>query len=297
MPHRPKSLIRQHPLWAFFVLAYVLTWVFTIPFVYVWRNVTDERFAWWMIFFLPGAYGPTFAAVIVTAMTEGLAGVRTLLGKFCQWRAPVGWWLFVVVAPLAVVLGAMSICGFGPAATTTADLGRALLVVPITLLVALPFGPLPEELGWRGYALPHLLSRYGIVTSSFIVGFFWHFWHIPMFWFPGAAFPSCLELSLTSVSIYLLMRCADSVTFTVAYLHTRGSVPVAITLHLFNNAASSILFGLTGEPPLGELRRINYVRVGLNCVLAAAVLCFHTVRSRSAVPHRNKVSASHEPPL
>jgi len=265
------------PLGAYFLLAYALTWVFTIPFVYVWHNVTDKHFAWWMILFLPGAYGPTLAAILVTVKTTGRAGVRTLLGKFCQWRAPVGWWLFVVVTPLAVVSVAIVVSGYGPQAAASLDLGRAPLVVVVSLLVALPFGPLPEEPGWRGYALPSLLSRHGILASSLVVGFFWTFWHTPMFWFPGAAIPSCLELSVASVLVFLLLLCAESITFTVVYLHTRGSVPLAITLHLFGNAATNIAYGLTTQPSADEAKRVYYATVVLYCVVAAGMLGYNAL--------------------
>jgi hypothetical protein len=93
--------------------------------------------------------------------------------------------------------------------------------------------------------LPSLLARHGILASSPVVGFFWTFWHTPMIWFPGAAIPSCLELSVASVFVFLLLLCAESITFTVVYLHTRGSVPVTITLHLFGNAAPNIAYGVT----------------------------------------------------
>lgn len=277
MSHESRLPAYWTPLGAYFLLAYALTWVFTIPFVYVWHNVTDKHFAWWMILFLPGAYGPTLAAIIVTAMTEGRAGVRTLLGKFCQWRAPVGWWLFVAAAPLAMVFVAIVVSGFGSQAAASLDLRRAPLVVVVSLLVALPFGPLPEEPGWRGYALPSLLARRGILASSLVVGFFWTFWHPPMFWFPGAAIPSCLELSAASVFTFLLLLCAESVTFAVVYLHTRGSVPVAITLHLFGNAAANIAYGLTTEPTVDEARRVYFATVVLHCVVAVAMLGYNAL--------------------
>jgi uncharacterized protein len=263
------------PLGAYWLLAYALTWVFTIPFVYVWHNVTDQHFAWWMILFLPGAYGPTLAAILVTAATAGPAGVRTLLGKFCNWRAPVGWWLFVAATPLVVVFVAIVVTGFGPQAAANLDLGRAPLVVAVALLVALPFGPLPEEPGWRGYALPSLLARHGILASSLVVGFFWTFWHIPMFWFPGAAIPSCLQLSLASVLVFLLLLCAQSITFTVVYLQTRGSVPVAITLHLFGNAATNIAYGLTTQPSVDQAQRVYYATVVLHGIVAAVMLGYN----------------------
>ena len=252
--------------------------MFTIPFVYVWHNVTDMHFAWWMILFLPGAYGPTLAAILVTAMTEGRDGVRTLLGKFCQWRAPtVGWWLFVAAMPLAVVFVAIVVSGFGPPELRASlDLGRAPLVVVVSLLVALPFGPLPEEPGWRGLSPAQPAPRHGILASSLVVGFFWTFWHIPMFWFPGARFRRALDCQWRRSSSFYCCY-APTITFTVVCLHTRGSVPVAITLHLFGNVATNIAYGLTAEPSVDEAKRVYYATVVLHCVVAVAMLGYNAI--------------------
>jgi len=94
MPEYSRPPIDRTRLCLFYALAYSLTWAFTIPFVYVWLNITHHRLERWMIVFLPGAYGPSFAAIIVTAMTDGRAGVRRLLGKLLLWRFPAVWWTF-----------------------------------------------------------------------------------------------------------------------------------------------------------------------------------------------------------
>ena len=50
----------------------------------------------------------------------------------------------------------------------------ALFIRRLPLLLPLFFlGPLSEELGWRGYALGRLLTRWNALSSSLIVGFFW----------------------------------------------------------------------------------------------------------------------------
>jgi len=235
-----------------------------------------------MIVFLPGAYGPTAAAILVTAATQGRRGVRVLMGRFCRWRAPLGWWAFVIVAPLAILVSAIAATGRLPEAAASLDLPSVWHVVPLALAVALLFGPLPEELGWRGYALPNLLRRHGIVASSVIVGFFWTFWHTPMFWFPGAAMPSCFQLTLGAVFACLVAKSAESITYTVVYLHTRGSVPVAITFHLFCNASWNIVFGISATPPAEAMRHIYFATVILHGMLAAALLSWHVRTNRAA---------------
>jgi membrane protease YdiL (CAAX protease family) len=47
------------------------------------------------------------------------------------------------------------------------------------------FGGGQEEIGWRGYILPFLEKRYGLILGSLILGTIWAVWHIPLFFTPG----------------------------------------------------------------------------------------------------------------
>ena len=65
------SAIRRHPLVAFFVLTYALSW-WVVP------------FGWKQFPFL--ATGPLLAALIVLALTEGRAGLQDLGSRMIRWR-------------------------------------------------------------------------------------------------------------------------------------------------------------------------------------------------------------------
>ena len=75
------QVVRRHPLIAFVVLSYALTWALTIPFVYCWRVVLEQEFSPWLLLFFPAPFGPTFAALLMTWKLEGKEGLRRLLGR------------------------------------------------------------------------------------------------------------------------------------------------------------------------------------------------------------------------
>jgi membrane protease YdiL (CAAX protease family) len=44
-----------------------------------------------------------------------------------------------------------------------------------------------EEIGWRGYILPYLEKRFGLIVGSLILGIVWAVWHIPLWFIPGTS--------------------------------------------------------------------------------------------------------------
>jgi membrane protease YdiL (CAAX protease family) len=70
--------------------------------------------------------------------------------------------------------------GSGIQPEALADLARQpLLIVPM-FLFWLIFGPVPEEPGWRGYALDGLQARRSALPADLILGVVWALWHLPL---------------------------------------------------------------------------------------------------------------------
>ena len=66
-------------------------------------------------------------------------------------------------------------------------MGRLFLAQLGSFLPLLIIGPLSEEIGWRGYALERLQTRWNALTSSLIVGLVWALWHLPLFMMVGTS--------------------------------------------------------------------------------------------------------------
>jgi membrane protease YdiL (CAAX protease family) len=88
-----------------------------------------------------------------------------------------------------------------------------------------------EELGWRGYALPRLLSQRNPITASLILGSLWALWHLPNFIFPIAGVPPLGPFPLIAVWII-----AETFVFTWLYINSKGSVLITTLLHASINA-------------------------------------------------------------
>ena len=61
---------------------------------------------------------------------------------------------------------------------------QPLAILPFVLFILI-FGPIPEELGWRGYVLDRLQVKLSAIVSSLVLGAFWALWHLPLFFMEG----------------------------------------------------------------------------------------------------------------
>jgi membrane protease YdiL (CAAX protease family) len=245
----------QESMWGavvtrFIILAYGISWFFWVPAVVIWLRMGIEPPWWLYVAALLGAYGPSVAAIIVAQHEGGGEGRRSLLRMLSVWRAGWAWWAVAVLGFPAMLLAAVALYGMTGGVVGEFAAGSWYLTIPVVMLTALPFGPLGEELGWRGYALPKLQERHNALVSSLIIGALWAFWHLPVFWAPGAALAPGTPVGPVSVGSYWLSVTGTAILFTWLFNNTRGSVLLAIILHLSVNASGRIIFPMF--PDLGS---------------------------------------------
>jgi membrane protease YdiL (CAAX protease family) len=104
--------------------------------------------------------------------------------------------------------------GFGePAAGLFTSLFPAVLIVPIVVLLP----AFAEELAWRGFALPRLMSAMSPLAASLVLAIPWSLVHVFLY-VPGQ-FNGTLSVWPMIVSIF-----AYSIVLTWVYIGTGGSV-------------------------------------------------------------------------
>lgn len=230
----------ERSIYKYFALTFIISWILWSPFYF-----SEEVSEFWV---LPGAWGPTIAAFILTFMNSGKIGVRNLLRKLLIWRVPFKYYLFAVFGIL--IIGILSIFTYrllgGEFPSLSAvlegmglqegDLTLALLLLPVFYLInTLLGGPIAEELGWRGYAQELLQKKYNPNVSGLIIGFLWSLWHLPLFIYLPKAVGSM------PIAAYIPLMTAMGLIFSWLYNKTRGSVLLAILLHGGMNFAHGFL--------------------------------------------------------
>jgi membrane protease YdiL (CAAX protease family) len=238
-------LIKRHPMAAFLILTYALSW--------------------WPMLFVDGlnSFGPTIAALIVTALVGGGAAVKALLQKQVQWRVKPRWYavalglpfgLYILAVALNVLLGAPA-----PSAEQLGQLPVALLLFPLIMIIG---GPLGEELGFQGFAQPRLLAVRSALVASLLMAAIRIGFHLPLI--VDVDNPT----SLANLP-YIPLLIAAAVLYTWLYLHTNGSVLLATLLH------GSIAIGAEYFQPMfsgADSLRLFWILAALFCAAALVVL-------------------------
>jgi membrane protease YdiL (CAAX protease family) len=181
-------------------------------------------------FVVAAVYSPSIAALIVTAF-QGRASIADLLSRLFRWRIAWYWYVGPVAAIAAIGLGSQvaSASAFGTARPVL-DLA-ALPSLALAGLAAFAWdpGPLGEELGWRGFALPRMVQQWNGLTAALVMGTIWGVWHLPAFFIPG------LPQSEAPFWTFLIACVCASIIMTFVVNRARGSVLPSILIHWADN--------------------------------------------------------------
>ena len=226
-----SQLVRRHPLAAFLVLTYGLSWALWIP-LDIFRDATSGPFT--SIALLIGSNVPSVVAIVLTAVGFGKGATRKLLGQLLIWR--VGWrWYLVLLAPTALVVGSITLVAVtrgGPTAALAMPLLNAIFFVAF---MTFPGSAVGEEIGWRGFALPRLQARRTALTASLVVGSLHGLWHLPL-WLRGDA-----DHRLSAYPAFLIQALALAVIYTWLYNNTKGSLLIVALFHTATNAPLTLV--------------------------------------------------------
>ena len=242
---------QRAPLTVFFALACAFTWAL-LPFA---RASTAAS--------LLALCGPA-AAALATASLAGPEHRRDLVARVSRWRVPARWYALALALPPPISAAASAFEWLWGAPGPIRPLPISVLGAVVFVLVA------GEEIGWRGFALPRLLERFGPWTASAILGALWALWHLPLFSMPSMPQSGAPFLPFVGYTVAL------SVLLTALAAHTRGSVVIAT---LFHGAVNT--FGLINEGASATQRGWgNALAYGLAAVIVAIFTARSSARRR-----------------
>ena len=225
-----SSWLKQNPLIAYFIITFAFSWTFYFSLLAVQFGWTDAEIPY-SIHYL-ASFGPTIAALVVTALTTGKDGLRELWRRILKWRVGWGYAAFAIFSPIGLFLVAMGIVR-----AVKGEWPDLRLLGQANYLPYLGWGVLPiwlatfgfgEEIGWRGFALPRLQKSMSVSRATLILALVWALWHAPAFFY----LDTIENLGgLIIIPGFLTGILFGAVLLTWLYNGTEGSILMVSTWH------------------------------------------------------------------
>lgn len=165
-------------------------------------------------------YSPCFTGIFLVWRHYGLGGLGSFFRRLTMWRAPLGWWLFLILGIPAIVYTGAAIKGTINTPFPFSPWHQALPALALALFL----GPI-EEFGWRGLALPLIQRKLSPFWAGLILGGIWALWHVPSFFISG------MPQTAWSAGPYFLGIVAVSVILTPFFNASRGSLLISVLYH------------------------------------------------------------------
>jgi membrane protease YdiL (CAAX protease family) len=227
------GLLGRYSIAAFFILAMVLG---AVSVYLVVQGVLPSGVA------LAASLSASIAGIIMTAVEDGIAGLKLMLNRLLIWKVGIGYWLFAIFyLVLALFLGSVANPAFNGDPLSLKDFEPAFNIVPMFIVFFVVAG-LGQELGWTGFLIPRLQSRYSALTSSLLRAILIGVWYIPLFFYSRLDLSSLADFPysgwiaqkgfLVAFGVLILLFVLPwSIFFSWIFNNTRGSLLLVSLLH------------------------------------------------------------------
>ena len=241
-------------LWKELIVFYILSLFLSFPVLLLWKPSAD---------FKPGdveafeksfgdipmlySLGPLLAAILVTIIYRKKNDLFFLFKRIVRWRFSFVWYLMALLLP--IIPQWVSLFIWARLADTTLALPDFTAYffswLQITAVSTVFF--ITEELGWRGFMLPRILSLQPWIKASITVGVFWAIWHYPLWYVSGWATSGSWTHASIMVAASSVFAIGLSILITWIFTNARGSVLIAMLFHGSNNTSRKLIYEVAGD--------------------------------------------------
>jgi membrane protease YdiL (CAAX protease family) len=226
----------------FFAVTLGWTWLFWI--LAAALRLGSDSTAGIVLQFL-GVLGPMVAGIGFTYLTQDKECRREYWLRIIDPRR-IGIVWFLIILFFVPALNGLAALIDKLAGGSGATWGEALIQFssqPLAIIPSLLFSsliPFIEELGWHGYALDRLQSRWNALVSSLILGVVWSLWHLPLFFIEGT-YQYNLGVGSLEFWLFMISIVPLSIPFTWIYNNTHRSTLSAILFHSMVNFTGELI--------------------------------------------------------
>lgn len=223
-------------LFRFFLITYIFSYSM-YAFSFIFQQMDQDLFS--LLFRYTGGAGPLISTLVMIFVYERNPFRKDYWRRICDVkRIPLKWY-FLIILMTPVLMGSAAIIdhlmnGNSPVPQLASTFMTApWLIIPL-LVFYLMFGPIPEEVAWRGYALDRFQTKLNPLSSSLILSAFWAGWHVPLFFLEGT-YQHGIGFGNYGFFLYMLAFIFQTVIMTWIFNNTNRSILSAILFHFIVN--------------------------------------------------------------
>lgn len=235
---RSQARSRDRSVTIYFIMVYVVAWAccFAVLGPSMMRGEVIP-FAALALAAIPMFLAPTLVGVAMTALADGKAGLKELSSRMRRWRFDARWYAPLVIFPVMI-----TVCLLLLSASISLDF------TPYLFLPGIVIGFLAgyfEEIGWTGFALPRMCTRYGVLGAALLIGLLQTTWHVAADFMGGYGARGFYWLP--HFILFMISMMAMRVLLVWVYANT-GSVLAAQLMHASSTGFLSMLVPLSLSP-------------------------------------------------
>ena len=215
----------------FFALAYVFTWIFWIPAIYLPESISP-------LLMLIGLMAPAIVSTVFI-MASGSDLLKQdfknkIIGFYKVKWLNVLW--AVIVFAIVIVCSILLSLFFGQSldqfsftenfSFTGVGIAGAFLTITLASII--------EEVGWKGYCEDSIGNYMNWFWESMIFGVLWSFWHFPLIFISGT-YQAGLMVNPLYVVNFFLSGIPMGFVITWVYLESDRSILACMIFHFFVN--------------------------------------------------------------
>jgi membrane protease YdiL (CAAX protease family) len=167
----------------FTFLAFGFSWSIAFPLALAHLGVLPEIIPTWTHYLIP--VDPALSTLVVTAVLDGIAGLKTLGRRLLRWGCPK-WWIVSFSPLILAFLLKLLLSSLTGSQLRLSSLGSLNFLPPLgmwALLIWIATFGLCQEIAWRGFALPRLQKKRSALTAAMVLALIWILWALPQFFY------------------------------------------------------------------------------------------------------------------
>ena len=237
------KFLKKYELTIYYILTFVfmgigalISFIFQIE-IFSVTNLDITALILWVLM----VFSPTYSAFLLTGINYGKDGLKELFSGYFKFKVSWKWWLGALVLVLVPFLICFIIALVSGGYALPGEFSIPLLLV--TMVYTFFSGPIAEEAGWRGFAVPRMFKRQSATTATLLQGVIWIFWHVPLIIVPNSS------QSTAFWPVYAILILLINIILNWLYINSKGSLAVTILAHFSFNFSSVLILSLLSLVP------------------------------------------------